>query len=84
MNVTKTIQALLLSRDPNNNIIASEILKTYPILIQTTFCTSGVPAGAGQSHGYGWFNGAGKGFGVVLVNKFEDYNQGYEYGKVYY
>ena len=83
MDVIKTIQALLLSRDPNNNIIASEILKTYPILIQTTFCTS-VPAGAGQSHGYGWFNGAGKGFGVVLVNKFEDYNQGYEYGQVRY
>jgi hypothetical protein len=39
MDVTKTIQELLLSNDKNNNIIASEILKTCPILIDTTFYT---------------------------------------------
>lgn len=83
MDVTKTIQELLLSKDKNNNIIASEILKTYPTLIQTTFCTS-ASSGAGQSYGYGRFTGGGKGYGVVLVNSYEDYNQGYEYGTVYY
>ena len=37
MDVTKTIQELLLSKDTDNIIIASEILKTYPLLINTTF-----------------------------------------------
>ena len=83
MDVIKTVQELLLSKDTDNIIIASEILKTYPILIQTTFATS-VPHGAGQYKGYGWSNGSGKGFGVVLTNDFKDYNQGYEYGTVYY
>lgn len=36
MDVTKTIQELLLSKDRDNYKIASEILKTYPILIITT------------------------------------------------
>lgn len=35
MDVTKTIQELLLSKDTDNYKIASQILKTYPILIIT-------------------------------------------------
>lgn len=35
MDVTKTIQELLLSRDRDNYKIASEILKTYPTFINT-------------------------------------------------
>jgi hypothetical protein len=83
MDVTKTVQELLLSKDKDNIIIASEILKTYPLLINTTFY-SGAVYGAGQNYGYGRYNGGGKGYGTILVTNHEDYNQGYEYGPVYY
>lgn len=36
MNVTKTVQELLLSKDKDNYKIASQILKTYPNFIITT------------------------------------------------
>jgi hypothetical protein len=36
MDVTKTIQELLLSKDTDNYKIASQILNTYPIFIITT------------------------------------------------
>ena len=35
MDVTKTVQELLLSRDKDNYKIASQILNTYPIIINT-------------------------------------------------
>lgn len=35
MNVTKTVQELLLSKDRDNYKIASQILKTYPDFIDT-------------------------------------------------
>ena len=38
--ITKTIKELLLSKDADNNIIASEILKTCPTIIDTTFFSS--------------------------------------------
>jgi hypothetical protein len=37
MDVTKKIQELLLSKDRDNYKIASEMLKTYPTLIDITF-----------------------------------------------
>lgn len=49
-----TVKELLLSKDINNRILASEILKTYPILIDTTIL--GV-----QLYWYGYGNGNGYG-----------------------
>jgi hypothetical protein len=67
MDVTKTVQELLLSKNKDNNIIASEILKTCPLLIDTTFFDSGYYSLRGSGDTYGnqlYFEHVSRGFGA--------------------